>query len=175
MYEIGRWVDEFTGIGAIYNLEKNCMNDDRIAAEFDVVNPHIREIWSQIVSNAISIYKIAVAYHERNDIDFLGTVQLTNVMKKLVSSIEDNEYKIIDTMKGNGLYKVCMKKWTFSFGGKSFTDNILVVNSEQKLLDDAKIRANRIICTFILILFWVKIQHKQFDIKLPLLVLLQEW
>ena len=245
MYEIAKWVDEFTCIGDIYNLEKNCMNDDRIAAELDVVNPHISDMWAQIVSNAIAIYKIpfdiifnditstyfegiyteselieygysrdqkpdkkqinidvnsngkgsplcykvlsgktsdkttvvdnmdeiirtlkqtnlnksrplivgdramlndkiAVAYHERNDIDFLGTVQLTNAMKKMVASIQDNEYKIIDTLKGNGLYKGCMKTWTFSFGDKSFTDNILVVNSEQKLLDDRKIRARRI-------------------------------
>ena len=245
MYEIAKWVDESTCIGDIYDLEKNCMNDDRIADELDAVNPHIGEMWAQIVSNAISIYKIpfeilfnditstyfegvytesdlieygysrdqkpdkkqinidinanstgaplcykilsgktsdkttvvdnmediintlkqtslskfrplivgdramlndkiAVAYHERNDIDFLGTVQLTNAMKKMVASIQDNEYKIIDTMKGNGLYKGCMRTWTFSFGGKSFTDNVLVVNSEQKLLDDGKIRVKRI-------------------------------
>jgi transposase len=245
MYEIAKWVDEFTCIGDIYNLEKNCMNDDRIADELDDVNPYIGKIWPQIVSNAISIYKIpfeiifnditstyfegiyteselieygysrdqkpdkkqinidinsngkgsplcykilsgktadkttvvnnmddiikilkqtslnkfrplivgdramlndkiAIAYHERDDIDFLGTVQLTNDMKKMVASIQDNEYKIIDTIKGNGLYKGCMRKWTFSYGGKSFTDNILVVNSEQKLLDDARIRVNRI-------------------------------
>ena len=245
MYEIAKWVDESTCIGDLYDLEKNCMNDDRIAKEFDIINPHIDEIWPQVISNAIAEYKIpfeilfnditstyfegiyteselielgysrdqkpdkkqinldinsnrtgaplnykvlsgktadkstvvnnmediiktlkqtslnnlrplivgdramlndkiAVAYHERNDMDFLGTVQLTNAMKEMVSSIEDTEYKIIDTIKGNGLYKGCMKKWTFSYGGKSFTDNILIVNSEQKLLDDAKRRARQI-------------------------------
>lgn len=88
--------------------------------------------------------KIIVAYHERNDIDFLGTIQLTKAMKQMVVSIEDNEYKIIDTIKGNGLYKGCMKRWTFSYDGKSFTDNILVVYSERKFLDDGKRRANQI-------------------------------
>jgi transposase len=245
MYEIAKWVDEFTCIGDIYGIEKNCMNDDRIADILDAVNPHINEIWSQIIGNAISEYdipfeiifnditstyfegiyteselieygysrdqkpdkkqinidinanskgiplsykilsgstadkttvinnmediintlkrtslsnlrplivgdramlndKIVVAYHERNDIDFLGTVQLTNAMKKMVVSIQDSEYEMIDTIKGNGLYKGCMKKWTFSHDGKSFTDNILVVNSEQKFLNDAKRRAKQI-------------------------------
>lgn len=245
MYEIAKWVDEFTCIGDIYNLEKNCMNDDRIADVLDEINPYINKIWIQVISNAISMYKIpfeiiynditstyfegiyteselikygysrdqkpdkkqvnldinsnsagtplsykvlngkksdkttvvdnmedviktlketslsklrplmvgdramlnekiVVAYHERNDIDFLGTVQMKNDMKKMVASIQDDEYKVIDTIKGNGLYKGCMKKWTFSYGGKSFTDNILVVNSEQKFLDDAKRRVNQI-------------------------------
>jgi transposase len=245
MYEISKWVDEFTCIGDIYNIEKNSMNDDRIADILDDVNPHINEIWSQIISNAISEYKIpfevifnditstyfegiytdseliefgysrdqkpdkkqinididsnsngiplyykilsgktadkttvinnmeqvintlkqtslsklrplivgdramlndkiVAAYHQRNDMDFLGTVQLTNAMKKMIVSIEDNEYKMIDTTKGNGLYKGCMKTWTFSHGGKSFTDNILVVHSERKLLDDGKRRDRQI-------------------------------
>jgi transposase len=51
---------------------------------------------------------------------------------------------MIDTTKGNGLYKGCMKTWTFSHGGKSFTDNILVVHSVRKLLDDGKRRDRQI-------------------------------
>jgi transposase len=88
--------------------------------------------------------KIIVAYHKRDDIDYLGTMQLTNAMKSMVASIEDKEYKIIDTRKGNGLYRGCMKTWTFSYNGESFTDNILVVNSEQKLIDDGNRRIRQI-------------------------------
>jgi hypothetical protein len=43
-----------------------------------------------------------------------------------------------------GIPLSCMKTWTFSYDDKSFTDNILIVNSERKLLDDAKRRANQI-------------------------------
>jgi transposase len=245
MYEIGKWVDEFTCIGDIYGIPQNCMNDDRIADILDAINPHINQIWNQIVSEAIAEYnipfqiifnditstyfegiysesdlielgysrdqkpdkkqinidinsnskgtplsykilngktadkatvinnmediintlkqtsltnfrplvvgdramlndKIAIAYHLRDDIDFLGTVQLTNAMKKMIVSIEDDEYKMINAIKGNGLYKGCMRKWTFSYDGKSFVDNILIVHSERKLLDDGKRRANQI-------------------------------
>lgn len=38
--------------------------------------------------------KIVVAYHKRNDMDFLGTVQLTNTMKKMIVSIENSEYNL---------------------------------------------------------------------------------
>lgn len=41
MYEIAKWVDEFTCIGDIYDIEKNCMNDDRIADILDDITPHI--------------------------------------------------------------------------------------------------------------------------------------
>jgi hexokinase len=34
------------------------MNDDRIADILDDINPHINQIWSQIISNAVSEYKI---------------------------------------------------------------------------------------------------------------------
>jgi transposase len=58
MYEISKWVDESTCIGDIYNIEKNCMNDDRIADILDDANPHINQIWSQVIGNAISEYNI---------------------------------------------------------------------------------------------------------------------
>lgn len=80
--------------------------------------------------------KIAIAYHNRGDIDFLGTLKLTNDMKETIASVKEEDFTLIDTDKDNGLYYGYCTEWTFSYEGKTATDSILIVKSEQKLLHD---------------------------------------
>ncbi len=80
--------------------------------------------------------KIAIAYHNRGDIDYLGTLKLTNAMRETIAKIPDAEYKLIDTKRLNGLYEGYEMDWTFSYNGKEVTDKALIVKSEQKYRTD---------------------------------------
>lgn len=88
--------------------------------------------------------KIVVAYHERDDMDYLGTLQLTKAMKKKISEISEDDYKIIATDRDYGLYSGYMTTWKFTNEGKSYEDRILIVKSEQKALNDKKSREKQI-------------------------------
>lgn len=65
-------------------------------------------------------------------------------MKKLIASINDDKYKLIDIDKDNGLYYGYNTEWEFSYEGKSFIDEILIVRSEPKINTDPKQRNNGI-------------------------------
>lgn len=80
--------------------------------------------------------KIIIAYSKRKDLDYLGALKLTKELKKLVSTVKDAEYELIDTKNDNGLYSGYVTEWTFKDKGYSVTDKILLVRSEQKLLND---------------------------------------
>lgn len=88
--------------------------------------------------------KIVIAYHDRDDMDYLGTLKLTKAMEKMVSEIPEEEYKIIPTDRDYGLYSGYMTTWKFGDKKKSYEDRILIVKSEQKALTDTKGRQKRI-------------------------------
>lgn len=88
--------------------------------------------------------KIIVEYHKRDDMDYLGAIQLTKKMKKKIADISDEEYKIINTDRDYGLYSGYLTTWDFSHNGESYEDRILIVRSEQKALTDEKSRNKKI-------------------------------
>lgn len=77
--------------------------------------------------------KIIVAYHKREDIDYLGTLKLTNAMKEVIVAIPDDKYKLIDTKRFHGLYEGYETEFTSEYEGESAVSKVLVVKSEQKL------------------------------------------
>lgn len=80
--------------------------------------------------------KIAIAYKKRGDIDYLGTLKLTNAMKEAIVAIPDSAYKLIDTKRFHGLYEGYETEWTFEHNGDSATAKALIVKSEQKFRTD---------------------------------------
>ncbi len=88
--------------------------------------------------------KIAVAYKKRGDIDYLGTLKLTNEMKAAIAVIPDRAYKLIDTKRFHGLYEGHEMEWEFSYKGDSARSKVLVLKSEQKLRTDQNQRKRAI-------------------------------
>lgn len=80
--------------------------------------------------------KIIVAYHKRGDIDYLGTLKLTNAMKEAIAAIPDEKYKLIDTKRFHGLYEGYEMEFPFEHEGESVISKVLVVKSEQKFRTD---------------------------------------
>ncbi len=88
--------------------------------------------------------KIIVAYHKRDDLDYLGTLKLTNAMKDIISKLSDEEYKLIDTKTFHGLYQGYETDFEFENKGEKATSKVLIVRSEQKFLTDQKQRKKNI-------------------------------
>ncbi|MCM1988809.1 IS1634 family transposase [Oceanirhabdus seepicola] len=59
MYNLAKWVDEKTTIGDIYEILENSLNDDRISEFLDVINPHLEDIWNEIINTATKKYNLS--------------------------------------------------------------------------------------------------------------------
>jgi transposase len=88
--------------------------------------------------------KIIVRYHQRGDMDYLGSLMITNDMKEKINAIPDEDYKIIETRRDYGLYKGYETEWEFEYQGTKAVSKVLIVKSEQKLISDRKQREKEI-------------------------------
>jgi len=59
MDNIAKWVDEKTPIGDIYEIPENSMNHGRIGEFLDVINPHLEDIWNEIINTATKKYNLS--------------------------------------------------------------------------------------------------------------------
>jgi transposase len=92
--------------------------------------------------------EIIVEYH-LHDIDYLGPLKLTNVMKEAILDIPEENFLHIPLRNGDGLYEGTFIPWTFTSKneknrGISVTDRVLVVKSLQKARLDKKTRDEKI-------------------------------
>ncbi|WBW96202.1 IS1634 family transposase [Oceanirhabdus sp. W0125-5] len=59
MYNVAKWAHEKKFIGDIHEIPESSMNDDRICEFLDVINPHLEDIWNEIINTAIKKYNLS--------------------------------------------------------------------------------------------------------------------